>query len=153
MKTTTVFATAYNADMLEAIFSMNEWKETEITCPDGTVIAVSPCYYGEAPATREAIEYYLVYSDIPWNGCDSLEKLAKKINGHAEAVAELDKERKELRAYFEAHERNGWDSDSWSWYSDWHKDLYGYRPHGHVCGEYVEPYKGACLSDTHKKYR
>lgn len=30
--------------------------------------------------------------------------------------------------------------DNWGYYSDWHKDCFGYRPHGVVCGEYVRPY-------------
>lgn len=51
-----------------------------------------------------------------------------------------------LRAYFAEHfagktwdEIDGYD---WSWYSDWHKDVFGYRPHGIVCGEYINPYTG-----------
>lgn len=30
--------------------------------------------------------------------------------------------------------------DKWGFYSDWHKDVYGYRPHGIVCGVYINPY-------------
>lgn len=30
--------------------------------------------------------------------------------------------------------------DNWGWYSDWHKDVFGYRPHDVVCGVYVSPY-------------
>ena len=30
--------------------------------------------------------------------------------------------------------------NNWSFYSDWHKDVYGYRPHGIVCGVYINPY-------------
>lgn len=32
--------------------------------------------------------------------------------------------------------------EQWGSYSDWHKDVFGYRPHGIVCGEYVNPYTG-----------
>lgn len=32
------------------------------------------------------------------------------------------------------------DPEVWQWYSDWHKDVFGYRPHGIVCGEYINPY-------------
>lgn len=148
----TAFATAYNADMLEAILSMNNWNDTEIICPDGTPVVVSPCYYGDKAPVRSDIEYYLVHGDMPWMGCDTLEKLADELNKHAEHVASLNAERAELREYFNTHEANGWSDDSWSWYSDWHKDLYGYRPHGHVCGVYVEPYKGACIANDYSEY-
>lgn len=30
--------------------------------------------------------------------------------------------------------------DLWGDYSDYHKDVYGYRPHAIVCGEYVKPW-------------
>jgi hypothetical protein len=30
--------------------------------------------------------------------------------------------------------------ETWEWYSDWHKDVFGYRPHGIVCGEYINPH-------------
>ena len=30
--------------------------------------------------------------------------------------------------------------DTWGFYSDYHKDVFGYRPHAIVCGEYVRPY-------------
>ena len=32
------------------------------------------------------------------------------------------------------------DPDLWGSYSDWHKDVLGYRPHGIVCGEYINPH-------------
>ena len=147
----TAFATAYNADMLEAIFSANNWGDTEIICPDGTPVLVTPCTYGEV-ASRDDVDYYLVYADIPWMGCDSLEKLAKELNEHADALKKQEASRARLLEYFKEHEASGWDDDSWGFYSDWHKDEYGYRPHGHVCGVYVEPYKGACISNEHSEY-
>ena len=30
--------------------------------------------------------------------------------------------------------------DLWGFYSDYHKDVFGYRPHAVVCGVYVSPY-------------
>ena len=31
--------------------------------------------------------------------------------------------------------------ERWDWYSDWHKDVFGYRPHAIVCGTYVSPHR------------
>ena len=51
-----------------------------------------------------------------------------------------------IRACFAEHfEGRAWediDPDAWQWYSDWHKDVFGYRPHGIVCGEYINPHTG-----------
>ena len=37
-------------------------------------------------------------------------------------------------------EWNEIDGDILCSYSDWHKDVFGFRPHGMVCGQYVSPY-------------
>lgn len=50
-----------------------------------------------------------------------------------------------IREYFAKHiEGKEWkdiDPEIWSFYSDWHKDVFGYRPHAIVCGEYVNPHR------------
>ncbi len=50
-----------------------------------------------------------------------------------------------IRQYFAEHiEGKAWeeiDQECWDFYSDWHKDVFGYRPHGIVCGVYVNPHK------------
>ncbi len=49
-----------------------------------------------------------------------------------------------IREYFEKRiEGKTWeaiDPQDWEFYSDWHKDVFGYRPHGIVCGEYINPH-------------
>lgn len=73
-------------------------------------------------------------------GGNRVQELVDEINNHAKLVEDLERERKELREYFDGGQADGWTQHDWSWYSDWHKDLYGYRPHGRVCGEYVRPW-------------
>ena len=132
----------YTVESIVKILSDNGWKETEITCPDGAEIVINPCGYGDVKSLDD-VDCFLVYADIPWMGGMNgkrIGELVEQINGHAQAVADLESEREELRKYFEGGEADGWTQHDWSWYSDWHKDLYGYRPHGHVCGEYVRPW-------------
>ena len=49
-----------------------------------------------------------------------------------------------IRKFFAEHieGRSLWciDDDVWDFYSDWHKDVFGYRPHAAVCGEYINPH-------------
>ena len=49
----------------------------------------------------------------------------------------------QLKSYFKEHfEGKSWEEirqdeelyDSWGYYSDWHKDVYGFRPRAIVCG-------------------
>ena len=50
-----------------------------------------------------------------------------------------------IHKYFAEHfEGKTWeeiDPDLWQCYSDWHKDVFGFRPHGIVCGEYINPHR------------
>jgi len=120
-------------------FKENNFEDTTFICPDGAEAVVAPCcYYGEK--SIENCEYFLIYWDMPWGGEDTLEKLVKTLNRHEELAAEQEEDKIKIRKYFDKHQANGWDDESWSFYSDWHKDIYGYRPHGRVCGEYVRPW-------------
>ena len=121
-------------EMLKA----NGWGDTKITCPDGAEATVAPC--GWEIQKVEDCEYFLIYWDIPWGGENSIERLVSTLNRHAELADEQEKSKKEISYYFEKHQQEGWDDDSWEFYSDWHKDVFGYRPHGYVCGVYVRPY-------------
>lgn len=53
-----------------------------------------------------------------------------------------------IRAYYAEHiEGKSFDEidpNCWDFYSDWHKDVFGYRPHGIVCGEYINPHTVKC---------
>jgi len=50
-----------------------------------------------------------------------------------------------IRQFFAEHiegkEWNEIDPETLQFYSDWHKDVFGYRPHGIVCGEYINPHR------------
>ena len=127
-------------DRMVKEFEFNFWGETIVKCPDGAMATVTPCGYGEINGIEDC-DYFLVSWDIPWGGQDTIERLVAELNKHKELKEELDKDREQIRQYFNDHEKSGWDSDSWSFYSDWHKDLYGYRPHGRVCGVYINPHR------------
>lgn len=125
------------ADKLAA----NGFRPTIFTCADGAKIEVRPCYYGDQATKVEDCDYFLIEDGIlPWLGGDKVTDIVKVLNNHAELVAENEDDKAKLRAYFDEHERKGWDAYTWDFYSDWHKDVYGYRPHGRVCGVYVSPY-------------
>lgn len=127
-------------DFVENALVKNGFNPTSFTCDDGAEVVITPCFYEDKVERADQCEYFLVDGDLPWMGGSSLEKVVNDLNRHASLVAESEDEKKQLLDFFNQHQVNGWDDDSWSWYSDWHKDVYGYRPHGYVCGEYVRPY-------------
>jgi len=127
-------------ESLVSQWEKNGFGKITVTCPDGATATISPCFYGE-PKSVSDCEYFLVYCDLPWMGGSNLDKVIDELNRHEEFVMEAEADKAELRAYFNEHQEKGWDRESFSFYSDWHKDLYGYRPHGYVCGEYINPHR------------
>lgn len=118
----------------------NGFEEITVTCPDGAKATIVPMSYIDAKSVKDC-DYFLVYCDLPWMGHENLDKVIDELNHHEDFVREAEADKRELRAYFDEHQKTGWDDESWGFYSDWHKDCYGYRPHGYVCGEYINPHR------------
>ena len=79
---------------------------------------------------------YMKDTDLFYNAAEEEEKFSRE-------------NQPKVREYFEKYfEGKTWEDISqseelierWDFYSDWHKDAYGYRPHGIVCGEYINPH-------------
>lgn len=122
-------------------FTESRWNPIEVTCPDGAKMYITPCAYEENISNVSQVEYFLVDGDLPWLGCDTITQLVHQINNHAEMVIESEKEKKEVQEYYEKYSKLGWPDDSFGFYSDWHKDVYGFRPSRKTePGIYVDPY-------------
>lgn len=128
------------------------WDEIKITMTiNGDVLTINPCSQVCDNITDESqVEWYLVYgSSCTELGGDSLDKLCEQLATYEEMLNSLDNSKKKLRAFFEKHilphkndkDWKSYESDAFEYYSDWHKDIYGYRPHGFVCGEYINPHQ------------
>ena len=102
----------------------------------GETITISPCS-NTMIFDRSDIEYYMIYSDII-HSCDSLETIAQQIVDCEETKERLTKEQLKIRAFFDKYiDTDTPDYDSWDFYCDWHKDVFGYKPRGISCGGYV----------------
>lgn len=108
----------------------NNFGKTEFVCDDGTKVVVSPCYYIDSVSDFNQIDYYLVYGDLPWLGGRTLEEVLNQINHHSELIKENNQQEHEIQAYFDRHQKEGWTQEQFNMYSDWHKDVYGFRPRG-----------------------
>lgn len=95
----------------------------------GDRVTITPCFDG-VPSSVSDVEYWLVDCRFPWMGNSDLHKVAADLNRWTDLIAEDGAEKERLRAFRKAHCLNGvWDShDSAGFYSDWHKDVYGFRP-------------------------
>lgn len=130
------------AKMIKNTIACNGFARTVVTTPEGRKVSIKPCAYGDIEAFEDA-EFYLidVYgTDVPFYGSNTIDEVIDTLVNVERIIADIESEREECREYFEEHEADGWDSESAEFYSDWHKDLFGYRPHGHIFGVYVNPH-------------
>lgn len=112
-------------EMLKEAFSKNGFEEVVVDTSAGKCY-VKPCCYYTKPSSVEDVEYFLVEGPLPWLGGSNFEIVCEDLANMSELVNEQEKEKEELAEYFDKY--YGTDSFDYDWYSDWHKDLYGYRP-------------------------
>lgn len=121
----------------------------DLTMKNGDKVTIDDCF-----------GYYIWFSAVhEGTRAETLEEVAEILINHPakqnELVAEEERyfaeNEPKLKAYFkENFEGKTWEEirndeelyDCWGYYSDWHKDVYGYRPHDIVCGTYVNPHVG-----------
>ena len=128
---------------LRAALTESGWTDIFFPMSNGDMLTISPCGYAKN-LNEDNVEYYLVFSpSTPNMGGDTLDIIAEQIANYEQHLQERAAEKAELRAFFDRRIAPGNPNpDDWSFYSDWHKDVYGYRPHGMVCGVYINPHTG-----------
>lgn len=100
----------------------------EMKC-NGDVVRITPCSYVPTITSFEQVEWYLIDSpSINLAGSKNLSEVADTLDNYANLLNETDDEIDELKQYIINSVKEGKEID-WGWVSDWHKDLFGHRPH------------------------
>lgn len=104
---------------------------------DGNVLTLIPCW--EDPAREPADKSRMVLAEADWvlvcgEGPAVMmggkpQCVCRQLSEYAELSETFWNEREQLRAYYEDHKDEDY-GDNYSWYSDWHKELFGFRPDG-----------------------
>ena len=103
----------------------------------GELIHIVPCSDKAIIFEESDIDYYLMYSDTIYGG-ESLAVIAEQIVNCETIKQNISKEEKKIRTFFDKHiDTDTPDYEAWDFYCDWHKDVFGFRPRGIVCGNYV----------------
>lgn len=82
-------------------------------------------------------EYWLAYG-FSRDGFETLDELANYIFNYENEKKAHNEEIEKITKYFNEEISKG--TGDFNWYSDWHKDVFGFRPHGIVCGQYINPH-------------
>ena len=116
---------ALNKKIEEAI--VNGTNEINLTIKaTGDKVKITLCGMEDIKSVND-IEYFLMECRFPWAGSSKIEDVAKLLNNWQAKIDEDDEEKQKLRKYYE--ENYGTEKFDDDWFSDWHKDVYGFRPH------------------------
>ena len=116
---------ALNKKIEEAI--ANGTNEINLTIKaTGDKVKITLCGMADIKSVND-IEYFLMECRFPWAGSSKIEDVAKLLNNWQAKIDEDDEEKQKLRKYYE--ENYGTEKFDDGWFSDWHKDVYGFRPH------------------------
>ena len=116
---------ALNKKIEEAI--ANGTNEINLTIKaTGDKVKITLCSMVDIKSVND-IEYFLLDCRFPWAGSSGIVSIANLLNNWQAKIDEEDNEKRELRKYYE--ENYGTKKFDDDWFSDWHKDVYGFRPH------------------------
>lgn len=116
---------ALNKKIEEAI--KNGTNEINLTVKaTGDKVKIILCGTADIKSVND-IEYFLMECRFPWAGSSKIEDIADLLNNWQAKIDDEDDEKQQLRKYYE--ENYGTEKFDDGWFSDWHKDVYGFRPH------------------------
>lgn len=116
---------ALNKKIEEAI--KNGTNEINLTVKaTGDKVKIILCSMADIKSVND-IEYFLMECRFPWAGYSKIEDVADLLNNWQAKIDDEDDEKQQLRKYYE--ENYGTENFDADWFSDWHKDVYGFRPH------------------------
>ena len=93
----------------------------------GDPVKITLCSFGNINSIDD-IEYYLVDCRFPWAGSARIDDIANLFNNWTSKIEEEKSEKKQIIDYYNKY--YGTDEFDAGWFSDWHKDIFGFRPHG-----------------------
>ena len=112
-------------------FKENNFNEIKLTMKyDNAVVVITPCTMGCVPMNKiEDVEYFLMKcTTINTYGSENLDDVVDFLVNYENEVKENEEQIEKCRKYWEEHVRYSTDKYMDDFYSDWHKDLFGYRP-------------------------
>lgn len=112
---------------LEKRFIESGFKSITITMKvNNDKIVINPCCYKADINSFDDIEWYLMDSQkLNLCGGETLEYIAKTLARYEELLKEDEEGLKSLKEHIRKYRENS----DWDFVSDYHKDLFGHRPH------------------------
>ena len=123
----------FTIQQIATICANNGFQQFSVTMTNGDKLIIIPCMGYADIKDMNNIEYWLVEGPLPYMGCDTVEKLVTQLNNYEKLVQNANVEKEKLKKFFDEHiSGKNADDNTQSFYSDWHKDVFGFRPR-HNC--------------------
>lgn len=125
-------------DRLNALLRANPGNDTvRVAMPDGRVLALTFCGRKadllDPMVDVDRFEWVLVSGGGVSHAMGGTpEQVCGQLEGYSALAAEYENDLAELKAFCRDHAGSD-DPEDFGLFSDWHKDVYGYRPHGWTC--------------------
>lgn len=114
-------------------------NEQAISLPNGSKLGMKLCSYGEIKDLSD-IDYYITNSESI-DSEESLYKIAENIVNEEKTIERMKEDKERIFSFYQDEDieylmQRPYDLlsekeiDTLSFFSDWHKDVYGYRPRG-----------------------
>ena len=114
------------ANALRQCFESNGFKEIVVTMKcNGDQVSIRPCAYTEITDISQVMFYTFNSPTVNLCGSESIDRIADYLLRYEDYIEEDKKSLMDLKKYIRDNGKN----TDWSFVSDWHKDLFGHRPH------------------------
>lgn len=110
---------------LRRLFTESDFEAITVTMKcNGDKVTITPCGYGAK--SFDDIEFYLIDSPtVNLCGRERLDQVAEALLGYADRIREDEEDIEKLKAYIREYKYQA----DWGFVSDFHKELFGHRPH------------------------
>lgn len=118
-------------------FMENRWNSVTITMKhDKNRITLTPCSMAYEMRSMDDVEYIMTqgYGPAAWVEGEP-EQVFENLASYENLAEHWKEELEKLKAFCAKHENFPYDSNEYGFYSDWHKDLFRFRPNGWVVGK------------------
>lgn len=116
----------------ESVISACEQANFETFCVimnDNSKLYITPDTWYSKITTIDEIKFFNVSGPMPWMDRDTIEELIQSFKTYDDDLKSYNEDRRKLQEYYQKHIRNKIATpEEKGFYSDWHKDIYGYRP-------------------------
>ena len=118
----------YTKEMISQLCEQNNYQNFVLRMTNGDQLTITPCLSTNTHCMQD-IEWWLVRAPIPFLDAATIEELINTLNHYETIVVNHANQKAQLKTFYLTNIYNKCASpEIQDYYSDWHKDIFGFRP-------------------------